>query len=168
VNTHRSTLWHLNFYLTLRKTVKCNKQILNHSYNKVHVLKMKVMNLFPLLRVLASHGVSKSADIALCTAPHRSLHGHITLLMTLPLATNASLYNIQQYTSRLSERNFRTPNPKVLLKTHSFSVHIFIFRSICLHYKICSVRISRTIISLSEPRNTRCCALDGYEAVIVC
>jgi len=60
------------------------------------------------------------------------------------------------------------PNPKVLLKTHSFSVRIFIVRSICVHYKICSVRISRTILSLSELRNTRYCALDGCEALIVC
>ena len=83
VTTHRSTLWHLNIYMTLRKTVQCNKQILNYSSNNIHVLKMEVMNLFPLLRVLAPRGVSKSADIALCTAPYGSLHGHITQLMTL-------------------------------------------------------------------------------------
>ena len=48
-----------------------------------------------------------------------------------------------------------TPNPKELLKTYSFYVHIFIFMSICRHYKICSVRISKTSLFLSELRNTR-------------
>ena len=31
VTTHWSTLWHLNLYLTLRRTVHCNKQIMNYS-----------------------------------------------------------------------------------------------------------------------------------------
>lgn len=60
-----------------------------------------------------------------------------------------------------------TPNPKELLKTHFFSVHIFIVKSICPHYNICSVRISRTTLSLSEFRSALYCALDGYEALIV-
>jgi len=75
---------------------------------------MEVMNLFPLLRVLAPHSVSKSADIALCTTPYWSLHGHTyntaddtnrLLVMGLCITHN----NIRPGSQRVMSE---TPNPR--------------------------------------------------------